>query len=59
MPKVKYEHYPTKKMIDEAGLQQLTLWLNWLPAPLTKAEEFLYNSIVKRRDTFLPPTLTT
>ena len=52
MPKVKYEHYPTRAMVEQAGLQQLIMWLNWLPTPITRAEELIYNEIVERSELF-------
>lgn len=49
---IKYENYPTNEMVEEAGLTQLVSWINWLPSPLTVAEECIYNKVIDQRDTF-------
>lgn len=49
---VKYENFPTAKMVNEATYEQLRLWINYLPEPLTRAEQFIYDRIIDRRDEY-------
>lgn len=49
---VKYENFPTDMMVEQATYEQLRLWVNFLPEPLTRREELIYNRIVERRDEY-------
>lgn len=49
-----YQTYPTEQMIDEAGEQQINLWLMRLPSPRTPEEITLSKRIVDRKLFDLP-----